>query len=134
MSQSTPLEDRRPHRSTPSQECPLLITSVHPVSSIRTILCPSQRTHKSCVRTHVSNPYAVVSFSTDSYTPVKPRGLALIPFITPQPPRVWQSLLLSAPYDHRLAPQTNLSLFYAHLSSLVRTREIAPGQTCLTPS
>ena len=27
----TPLRDRRPHRSTPSQERPLLATSVHPV-------------------------------------------------------------------------------------------------------
>jgi hypothetical protein len=134
MSQSTTLEDRRPHRSTPSQERPLLLTSVHPVSSIRTIPCPSQKTHTSCVCTHFSDPYAVVSFSTDSYTPVKSWGLALIPFIIPQPPRVRQSLLLAAPYDHRLAPQTNPSLFYAHLSSLVRTQEIAPGQTCLTPS
>jgi hypothetical protein len=31
MSQSTPLEDRRPRRSTSSQERPLLVTSVRPV-------------------------------------------------------------------------------------------------------
>jgi hypothetical protein len=44
---------------------------VHPVSSIRTIPCPSQRTHALCVRTHVLDPYATVSFSTDSYAPMK---------------------------------------------------------------
>jgi hypothetical protein len=32
----------------------------------------SQRTHASCVRTYVTDPYATVSFSTDSYVPVKP--------------------------------------------------------------
>jgi hypothetical protein len=31
--------------------------------------------------------------------------------------------LLPAPLDHRLAPQTNPTLFYTHLSSHVRTRE-----------
>jgi hypothetical protein len=31
MSQSTSLEDQRPRRSTPSQERPLLVTSVCPV-------------------------------------------------------------------------------------------------------
>jgi hypothetical protein len=31
MSQFTSLEDRRPHQSSPRQECPSLTTSVHPV-------------------------------------------------------------------------------------------------------
>jgi hypothetical protein len=130
---STPLEDRRPYWSTPSQErppWPRLYTqychmcTVHPVSSICIILCLSLRTNVSCVHTHVPEPCAIVSFSTDPYAPMKPRGPAPIPFVTPQPLRVWRSLLMAAPYDHKLASHTNPTLFCTlcpHLCTLKKT-------------
>jgi hypothetical protein len=90
MSQSTPLDDRcltgQPHaRNVPSWSRSYVqywhTRTIRPVSSISIILCPSQRTHASCVRTHVPDPYTTVSFSTDPYAPVKPRGSALIPLM-----------------------------------------------------
>jgi hypothetical protein len=81
-----PIEDRQPHRSAPRQKRPLLATFVCSLSSICTIQYPSQRTHMPCIRTHVPDPYTTVSFSTDPYALVKPRGSPLIPFVTPQLP------------------------------------------------
>jgi hypothetical protein len=78
-----PLEDRRPRRSTPIQEPTLLATSVCLVSSY-TMSCDTMGPHAPYIRT--PNPH----------TPVKPRGSALIPLVTPRPLPNRQYLLLLA--------------------------------------
>jgi hypothetical protein len=88
----TPLEDRRPHQSTPVQELPLLDTSMHPVPA------------------HVPGPHVC---APDPHTPMLPQGSALIPNVTPRPLPgrgcyPWQLSRIS-----RLAPQINTSLLCA---------------------
>jgi hypothetical protein len=63
ISQSTPLEDRRPRRSTPIQEPPLLATSVYLVSSYA---IPCDHSGSTCVMRHIPEP-------PSPHTPVKPR-------------------------------------------------------------
>jgi hypothetical protein len=55
ISQSTPLKDRYPHRSTPSQERPLLATSVCPVSSYA---MPCDHSRPTCDMRHIPEPLA----------------------------------------------------------------------------
>jgi hypothetical protein len=75
-----PLEDQRPRRSTQARNVPpwphpyvqyWYMCTICSVSNIHTIPCPSLRTHASYVRTHIPDPYATVSFSTDLYAPMK---------------------------------------------------------------
>jgi hypothetical protein len=75
ISQSTPLEDRRPRRSTPIQEPPLLATSMCLVSSY-SMSC--DHCGPTCTMRHIPEP-------PNPQTPVKPRELALIPLVTPRP-------------------------------------------------
>jgi hypothetical protein len=82
------LEDRRPCRSTPSQEHPLLAMSVCLVPSY-VMTCDHTR------------PTCAICLNPDPYTPVKPRGLALIPFVTIVPLLDRRYLLLIALYDYR---------------------------------
>jgi hypothetical protein len=90
-----------------------------PTSSQRacghTILCLSQWANVSyiyiCI--HVPDLYAIVSFLTDSYAPMKSWRPALVSIITLQSLQVWWSLLLLALYDHKLDSYTNISLFCA---------------------
>jgi hypothetical protein len=72
---SRPLEDRRPRRSTPIQEPPLLATSMCLVLSYA---MPCGHTGPTCVRHHIPE-------SRSPHTPVKPRGSSLIPLVTPRP-------------------------------------------------
>jgi hypothetical protein len=90
---------------------------------ISTISCPSQRTHASFVCTHVPDPYATISISTDSYVPVKSRGWALMPFVTPHP--LWPWSFLCTFYPHVCAP--------GKTSRPVTHPEIAPSQAHLSP-
>jgi hypothetical protein len=64
-----PLDDRQPHRSTqarnvPSWPCPYIqywhTCTVRLVSSVHIIPCHTQRTHASCIRTHLPSPYVIV--------------------------------------------------------------------------
>jgi hypothetical protein len=82
----TPLEDRRPCRSTLVQELPLLVTSMYPVPThVPRRAIPSWT--RPCIQCrpmchdgpHVCTP--------DPHMPVLPRGSALIPNVKPQPPR-----------------------------------------------
>jgi hypothetical protein len=70
-----PLEDRRPRRSTPTQEPPLLATSMCLVSSYA---MPCDHSGPTCAMCHIPKPPSPL-------TPVKPRGSALIPIVTPRP-------------------------------------------------
>jgi hypothetical protein len=69
------LEDRRPRRSTPIQEPPLLATSMCLVSSYA---MPCDHFGPTCAMRHIPEP-------PSPHTPVKPRGLTLIPLVTPRP-------------------------------------------------
>jgi hypothetical protein len=86
-------------------------------------------------------PHAPYTRTPSSHTPMKPRGSALIPFVTPRPlPDRW-NLLLAALLDHRPSSQTNTSLLCAlcpHSCTLEKTSrsvthpKIALGQAHLT--
>jgi hypothetical protein len=75
ISQSTPLEDRRPRRSTPIQEPPLLATFVCLVSSYA---MPCDHSRPTCAMRHIPEP-------PSPHTPMKPRESARIPLVTPRP-------------------------------------------------
>jgi hypothetical protein len=94
---------------------------------------PCDHSGPTCATRHIPEP-------PSPHTPVKPRGSALIPLVTPRPipgpavPTPGSSL------DHISSPQTNTGILCA-LSSLMRTREnlpvghpsqIAPSQARLT--
>jgi hypothetical protein len=49
----------------------------------------------------------------DPHTPVLPQGSALIPNVTPRPPRGWACYPWQLSRNSRLAPQINTSLFCA---------------------
>jgi hypothetical protein len=131
ISQSTPLEDRRPRRSTPIQEPPLLAMSVCLVSSYA-ITCDHSR--PTCTMRHIPelpNPHMLV----------KPRGSALIPLVTPRPILGPAILTPGSSLGSYIVPADQHESFVHTLSSLMRTREnfsvghpsqIAPSQARLT--
>ena len=105
----TPLRDRRPRRSIPSQERPLLATSrtssasspcamsVRPVPTV-----PVPRPCVQCQR-RIPDARALTRHAPvlmpphlRPYVPVKPRESALIPFCNVPPPRGWARLHLAA--------------------------------------
>jgi hypothetical protein len=131
ISQSTPLEDRRPHRSTPIQEPPLLATSVCLVSSYA---MPCDHSGPTCAMRHILEP-------PSPHTPVKPRGSALIPLVTPRLIPRPAILTPSSSLGSYIVPTDQHEYFLCTLSSLMRTREnfpvghpsqIAPSQAHLT--
>jgi uracil-DNA glycosylase len=131
ISQSTPLEDRRPRRSTPIQEPPLLATSVCLVSSYA---MPCDHSGPTCAMRHIPEP-------PSPHTPVKPRGSALIPLVTPRPIHGPAVLTLGSSLGSYIVPTDQHESFVRTLSSLMRTREnfpvghpsqIAPSQARLT--
>jgi hypothetical protein len=131
ISQSTPLEDRRPRRSTPIQEPPLLATSVCLLSSYA---MPYDHSGPTCAMRHISEP-------PSPHTPVKPRGSALIPFVTPRSNPGPVILTPRSSLGSYIVPTDQYESFVRTLSSLMRTREnfpvghpsqIAPSQARLT--
>jgi hypothetical protein len=131
ISQSTPLEDRRPCRSTLIQGPPLLAMYVCLVSSYD---MPCDHSGPTCIMCHIPEP-------PNPHTPVKPRGLALIPLVTPYPipgPAVLTPVSSLGSY---IIPTYKHESFVRTLSSLMRTQEnfpvghpsqIAPSQARLT--
>jgi hypothetical protein len=75
ISQSTPLEDRHPRRSTPIQERPLLAMYVCLVSSYA---MPCDHSGPTSAMRHIPE-------LPNPHTPVKPQGSVLIPLVTPRP-------------------------------------------------
>jgi hypothetical protein len=131
ISQSTPLEDRRPRRSTPIQEPPLLTTSICLVSSYA---MPCDHFGPTCAMRHILEP-------PSPHTPVKPRGSALIPLVTPRPIPGPAVLTHGSSLGSYIVPTDQRKSFVRTLSSLMRTREnfpdghpsqIAPSQARLT--
>jgi hypothetical protein len=131
ISQSTPIEDRRPCRSTPIQEPPLLATSVRLVSSYA---MPCDHSGPTYAMRQIPEP-------PNPHTPVKPRGSALIPLVTPRP-ILGPAVLTPGSYlESYIVPTDQHESFVRTLSSLMRTREnfsvshpsqIAPSQARLT--
>jgi hypothetical protein len=108
-----PLEDRRPRRPTPIQEPPLLAMSVCLVSSYD---MPCGHSGPTCAMRHIPEPPSL-------HTPMKPRGSALIPLVTPCPipgPAVLTPASSLASY---IVPTDQHESFVHTLSSLMRTRE-----------
>jgi hypothetical protein len=126
-----PLEDRRPHQSTPIQEPPLLAMSVCLVSSYA---MPCDHSGPTCAMCHIPKP-------PSPHTPMKPRGSALIPLVTPRPIPGSAVLTPGSSLGSYIVPTDQYISFVCTLSSLMRTREnfpvvhpsqIAPSQACLT--
>jgi hypothetical protein len=126
-----PLEDRRPCRSTPIQEPTLLATSVCLVSSY---IMSCDHSGPTCTLRHIHEP-------PSPHTPVKPRGLALIPLVTPRPIPGPVVLTPGSSLVSYIVPTDQHESFVHTLSSLMRTREnfpfghpseIAPSQARLT--
>jgi hypothetical protein len=113
---STRLEYRHPHRSTPSQDPPLLAMSMRLVSA------------HAMARDHFVSTCAMHTMSGHlAHTPMKPRGSTLIRTVTPNQigpgdRHSWQL------YRFRPSPQTNTSLLYAlyHHSCALRDRSPIP--------
>jgi hypothetical protein len=126
-----PLEDQRPCWSTPIQEPPLLATSVCLVSSY---VMPCDHFGPTCAMRHIPEP-------PNPHTPVKPRGSALIPLVTPRPIPGAAVLTSGSSLGSYIVPINQHETFVRTLSSLMRTREnfpvghpsqIAPSQARLT--
>jgi hypothetical protein len=126
-----PLEDRRPRRSTPIQEPPVLATSLCLVSSYA---MPCDHSRPTCAMRHIPEP-------PSPHTPVKPRGSALIPLVTPRPIPRLAVLTHGSSLGSYIVPTDQHRSFVHTLSSFMRTREnfpvghpsqIAPSQACLT--
>jgi hypothetical protein len=113
ISQSTPLEDRRPRRSTPIQEHLLLATSMCLVSSYA---MPCDHAMLTCVMRHIPEP-------PSPHTPVKPRGSALIPLVIPRPIPGPAVLTPCSSLGSYIVPTDQHGSFVRTLSSLMRTRE-----------
>jgi hypothetical protein len=111
ISQSTPFEDRRPRRSTPIQEPPLLVTSMCLVSSY---VMPCDHSEPTCAMRHIPEPRS-------PHTPVKPRGSALIPLVTPRPITGPVVLTPSSSLGSYIVPTDQHESFVRTLSSLMRT-------------
>jgi hypothetical protein len=131
ISQSTPLEDRRPRRSTPIQEPPLLATSVCLVPSYA---MPCDHSRPTCAMRHIPE-------IPSPHTPMKPRGSALIPLVTPRPIPGLAVLTPGSSQGSYIVPTDQHESFVRTLFSLMRTREnfpvghpsqIAPSQARLT--
>jgi hypothetical protein len=128
---SPPLEDRRPFRSTPIQEPPLLAKSVWLVLSYD---MPCDHFGPTCAMRHIPKP-------PSPHTPMKPRGSALIPLVTPYPIPGSTILTPCSSLESYIVPTDQHESFVRTLSSLTRTREnfpvghssqIAPIQARLT--
>jgi hypothetical protein len=126
-----PLEDRRPRRSTPIQEPPLLAMSVCLMSSYTMPCDHSGPTYAIC---HIPKP-------PSPHTLVKPRGSDLIPLVTPHPILGPAVLTPGSSLGSYIVPTDQHEYFVRTLSSLMRTREnflvghpskIAPSQARLT--
>jgi hypothetical protein len=126
-----PLEDRRLHRSTPIQGPSLLATVVCLVSSYT---MPCDHSGPTCAMRHIPEP-------PNPHTPVKPRGSALIPLITPHTIHGPAVLTPGSSLGSYIVPTDQHRSFVCTLSSLMRTREdfsfghpsqIAPSQAHLT--
>jgi hypothetical protein len=131
ISQSTPLEDRRPHWSTPIQEPHLLATSVCLVSSYA---MPCDHSGPTCAIRHIPKP-------PSPHRPVKPRGSTLIPLVTPRPIPGPAVLTPDSSLGSYIVPTDQHESFVSTLSLLMRTRknfpvghpsQIAPSQARLT--
>ena len=146
----TPLRDRHPRRSIPSQERPLLATSRTSSASspCATSVCPvptvpvsrpcvqcQRRIPDACALTRHAPVHMPVHLRP--YVPVKPGESALIPFYNVPLPRGQARLHLVAYLGHRLPSQTNTSLFCAlcphpcapgKIFRSVTHPQIAPGQ------
>jgi hypothetical protein len=125
------IEDLRPRRSTSIQEPPLLATSVCLVSPYA-MSCDHSR--PTCAMRHIPEP-------TRPHTPVKPRGSALIPLVTPRPIPKPVALTLGGSLGSYIVPTDQHMSYVRTLCSLMRTREnfpvghtsqIAPSQARLT--
>jgi hypothetical protein len=126
-----PLRRPRPRRSTPIQEPPLLATSVCLVSLYA---MPCDHSGPTCAMRHTPEP-------PSPHTPVKPRGSALIPLVTPRPIPRPAVLTPDSSLGSYIVPTDQHESFVCTLSSLMRTREnypaghssqIAPSQARLT--
>jgi hypothetical protein len=111
ISQSTPLEDRRPRRSTLIQEPPLLATSMSLVSSYA---MPCDHSGPTCAMRHIPEP-------PNPHTAVKPRGLALIPLVTPRPIPGPAVLTPGSSLGSHIVPTDQHASFACTLSSLMHT-------------
>jgi hypothetical protein len=109
ISQSTPLEDRHPRRSTLIQEPPLLATSVCLVSSYA---MPCDHSGPTCAMRHIPEP-------PNPHMPVKPRGLALIPLVTPRPIPGPAIVTLGSSIASYIVPTDQHGSFVHTLSSLM---------------
>jgi hypothetical protein len=127
----SPLEDRRPRRSTPILKPPLLATYVCLVSSY---VMPCDHSGPTCDMRHIPKPPI-------PHTPVKPRGSALIPLVTPRPIPGPAVLTPDSSLGSYIVSTDQHESFMCTLSSLMRTREnftvghpsqIAPSQARLT--
>jgi hypothetical protein len=125
------LEDRSPCRSTPSQEPPLLAMSVCLVSSYA---IPCDHSGPTCAKRRIPEP-------PSPHTPVKPRGSARIPLLTPRPIPGPTVLTSDSSLGSYIVLTDQHESFVRTLSSLMRTREnfsvghpsqIAPSQARLT--
>jgi hypothetical protein len=125
------LEDRCPHRSIPIQEPSLLAMSVWLVSSYA---MPCDHSGPTCAMRHIPEP-------PNPHTPVKPRGSALIPLVTPRPIPGLMVLTSGSSLGSYIVPTDQQESFVRTLSSLMHTREnflgghpsqIAPSPACLT--
>ena len=97
----TPLRDLRPRRSTQARNVP---SWPRPCIQCQRICHAVWQ-----LRIHTSHPHHACATAT--HAPVKPRGLALIPFCNVPPPRGRARLHLGAFLGHSQPPQTNTSLF-----------------------
>jgi hypothetical protein len=116
ISQSTPLEDRRPRRSIPIQEPPLLAMSVCLVSSYA---MPCDHFGSTCAMRHIPEP-------SNPHTPVKPRGSALIPLVTPHPIPGPAVLTPGSSLGSYIVSTDQHESFVCTLSSLMRSRKNFP--------
>jgi hypothetical protein len=128
ISQSTPLEDRCPRWPTLIQEPPLLATYVCLESSYA---MPCDHSGPTCAMHHISDP-------PNPHTPVKPRGSALIPLVTPRPIPGPVVLTPGSSLGSYIVPTDQHESYVHTLSSLMRVREKLPGRSptpnCSKPS
>jgi hypothetical protein len=93
MLHTPPLEDRRPRRSTPGQEHPLLATSVGPVPAhlpcyVTTQAHTSHAHHACATATTRARETARVGSDTNYCNDPPPRGGACLRLTAPRTPRI----------------------------------------------